>query len=375
MNTLLIWFATLALGAPAAAADTAPPPSIAGLPAARVTVDTRRDEIVIEMGAIDLPAGVGHGAGHHHADSKDPMAAIEPGYPPVSLVTMPVGASLHGFRVEMVDSAGNVLPSALLHHLNFIDPFHRELFLPISRRVLAAGKETGSQDLPWLLFGLPVRAGQQLVINAMLHNPTGTSYRNVRTRLVLSYTPESRPWPFWDVYTWQLDVLFPVGDKSFDLPPGKSVRSYEARPAVAGKIVAVGGHVHEYATRISLVNATTGAVLWEAAPITDSAGTITGVPVGRLYRWNSIGAAITPDQTYRVSVEYDNPTGAVIPEGGMGVIGGIFAPEEPEAWPAAQRSDSLYVKDMGHYLRLWRGRTDDLGKVPAAKHAPGHAHH
>ncbi len=371
MNTFLVWLAAFV----APPADSAAP-AIAGLPAARVTVDTKRDEIIIEMAAIDLPAGVGHGAGHHHgAAAKDPMAAIEPGYPPVSLVTMPVGGALHGFRVDIVDSAGNQLPSSLLHHLNFIDPFHRELFLPISRRMVAAGKETGGQDLPWLLFGLPIHEGQQLVINAMLHNPTGTSYRQVRTRLVLSYTPQSRPWPFWDVFPWQLDVLFPVGDKSFDLPPGKSVRSYEAKPAVAGKIVAVGGHVHEYATRISLVNATTGAVLWEATPEVDSAGTIKSVPVGRLYRWNRIGAPITPDQTYRVSVEYDNPTGAVIPEGGMGVIGGIFAPEDAGQWPAAERSDTLYVKDMGHYLRLWTGRTDDLGKVPTAKHPAGHAHH
>ena len=371
MNSFIVWLAALAVPA----ADSAP--SLARLPAARVTVDASRDEIIIEMAPIDLPAGLAHGAMHHHAPaSKDPMAAIEPGYPPVSRVTMPVAASIYGFRVEIVDSAGRALPSTLLHHLNFIDPFHRELFLPISRRMVAAGKETGGQDLPWLLFGLPVREGQQLVINAMLHNPSATSYRQVRTRLVLNYTKASRPWPFFDVFPWQLDVLFPVGDKSFDLPPGKSVKSYEAKPALAGKVVAVGGHVHEYATRISLVDATTGEVLWEAKPQVDSAGTITGVPVGRLYRWNRIGAPIKPDHVYRVTVEYDNPTGKVLTEGGMGVIGGLFAPDEPQEWPAAVRGDSLYVRDMLHYFRLWKGRTDNLARLPNAKPAPaGHAHH
>ena len=286
-------------------------------------------------------------------------------------MTLPFGLSIYGFRVEVVDSTGKQLPTSLIHHLNFIDPNHRELFLPISRRLIAAGKETGSQSLPWLLFGLPVREGQQLVINGMLHNPTHTSYKGVRMRLVMNYTKASRPWPFFDVFPWQLDVLFPVGDKSFDLPPGKSARSYEAKPALAGKVVAVGGHVHEYATRISFIDATTGEVLWSAVPQTDAAGTVTGIPVGRLYRWNRIGAPLRPDHTYRVTVEYDNPTGKMIPEGGMGVIGGLFAPDEPEQWPAAVRADTLYVKDQGHYLQLWRGRTDDLGRVPKGTPMPG----
>ena len=374
MNPCLVLACTFS--AAFAAQDSTP--SIATLPAARVTVDARRDEIVIEMAPVDLPAGLTHETMHHeHGD--DPMAAIMPGYPPVSLVTIPVGGAVFGFRVEMVDSAGNVLPSTLLHHLNFIDPFHRELFLPISRRMIAAGKETGSQDLPWLLFGLPIHAGQQLVLNAMLHNPTATAYRQVRTRLVLSYTKSSRPWPFYDVFPWQLDVLFPIGDKSFDLPPGRSSRSYEARPALEGKIVAVGGHVHERAVRISLTDVTTGRVLWEATPIVDSAGTVTGVPVGRLYRWNRIGAPITPRHLYRVTVEYDNPTGKVIPEGGMGVIGGLFAPKWPEEWPRAKRADSLYVMDMHHYMRIWRGTAADLVRnaklgLPAAAATPAHSH-
>jgi hypothetical protein len=367
MNHLLL--AIAAVFAP----DSLPP--LSSLPAARVTVLERRDEIVIEMPPIDLPAGLAHEHGHDGGhDHGDPMAAVRPGFPPVSLVTMPVSGAIYGFRVEMVDSAGQPLPSVLLHHLNFIDPFHRELFLPISRRMIAAGKETGSQDLPWLLFGLPVREGQQLVINGMLHNPTTTSYRQVRTRLVLNFTRASRPWPFFSVFPWQLDVLFPVGDKSFDLPPGKSVMSYEARPALAGKVVAVGGHVHEHAVRISFIDATTGQVLWEGAPRVDSAGTVTGVPVGRLYRWNRIGAPITPDHVYRVTVEYNNPTGQVIPAGGMGVIGGLFAPDEPEQWPAAVRTDSLYLMDMGHYLQRWQGRKDDRASVrkPAAGAMSGH---
>jgi len=44
--------------------------------------------------------------------------------------------------------------------------------------------------------------------NAMIHNPTMVSYRGVRVRLLLSYVPDHRPWPFFSVIPWQLDVAF-----------------------------------------------------------------------------------------------------------------------------------------------------------------------
>src|SRR5256885_9399395 len=44
---------------------------------------------------------------------------------------------------------------------------------------------------------------------------------------------------------WQMDVAFPVGDKSFALPPGRSARSYAGSPVVPGTIAALGGHMHE----------------------------------------------------------------------------------------------------------------------------------
>jgi hypothetical protein len=355
---------------PAAPRVFTQPPEINALPEAKTTLFRGSNEIAFDLPAVDLPANLTHEGMHQHNE----MEAVNPGYPPVTKAIMPRSGAIYAFRVEMLDSAGNQLPSQLLHHLNFIDPFRRELFLPISRRLIAAGKETGSQKLPWLLFGVPIQEGQVLVLSAMLHNPTGTAYRQVRTRLVLSYTPSSRPWPFFDVFPWQLDVLFPVGDKSFDLPPGRSSKSYEARPALDGKIVAVGGHVHEHATRISLTDVTTGAVLWEAAPETDAKGQVTSVPVGRLYSFGSVGAAVRADHVYRVTVEYTNPTDSLLPEGGMGVIGGLFSPDESSRWPEAGRSDTLYLADMQHYLRAWSGHTPPTGTAKPKPAAPAHHH-
>jgi len=316
-------------------------PDPASLPPARVSVNAATSEIIIELPGIPLPAHTGHHGGGG-------------GYPPVVRAELPVDASLYGFRVEVVDSSGNLLPGALIHHFNLIDPNHRELFLPISRRILAAGKETGEQKLPRFLFGVPMRKGSLLVASAMLHNPTDTDYAEVRTRLVLSYVPADKWYPFFDGYPWQLDVAFPVGDKSFTLPPGKSTRSYEARPSIAGKIVAVGGHMHEMGTRIELLEVETGKVLWSGAPILDADRNVTGVPVGKLYGLFKVGAPIRPDRTYRVTVEYDNTTGAPIEAGGMGVIGGLFVPAKGADWPTPNKADPLYVQDAFHYLRVKR---------------------
>jgi hypothetical protein len=49
-------------------------------------------------------------------------------------------------------------------------------------------------------------------------------------------------------------------------------------------------------------------------------------------------------------VVYDNSTGHTIPNGGMGVIGGLFLPDRKAKWPATDTSDSLYQKDLRHFL-------------------------
>jgi hypothetical protein len=203
-----------------------------------------------------------------------------------------------------------------------------------------------------MLFGLSFKKGDLLVASGMLHNPTETDYDDVRMRLVLQYVEGSRPWPFWRGYPFQLDVAFPVGDKSFELPPGKSSRSYEASPAVAGQIVTVGGHVHEMATSIELVDVTQDKVIWSAAPTLGADGQVVGVPIGKLYRLGSLGYPIQPDRKYRVTVHYDNTTGAPVSAGGMGVLGGLFLPAKGAQWPAADKADSLFVKDAIHFLRV-----------------------
>ncbi|MBI2401575.1 MAG: hypothetical protein HYV20_02325 [Gemmatimonadetes bacterium] len=316
-------------------------------PTIRLEDDETRNEFVITIGPMDMPAS--HG-GEHEAH-----AGV---LPPVTGVRVPRAAYLYGFDYEIRDGSGRLLPRDLLHHLNIAETTRRELFLPIAHRVFAIGRETGAQSMPWLLFGYPLEEGQELVVSAMMHNPTHQSYAGVSLNLLLKYVPASRPWPLFRVYSWQLDVAFPAGDKSFDLPPGRFSRSYEARPAIAGRIMVIAGHLHPYATGIAFEDVTAGRVIWEGKPIGASAGALEGVTIGRLYR--KLGAKIQPDHTYRVTVTYRNPTDRTIPEGGMGVVAGLFLPAGDEEWPVADPTDELYRLDLMHYRRELTGKYADL---------------
>ncbi|HXM38438.1 MAG TPA: hypothetical protein VN908_07240 [Gemmatimonadales bacterium] len=325
--------------APAATLTHKPPPTMdwSALPAAVITADPGRGELTIELPPVDLPAGA---AGHHGVER------------PASVGEFPVTGAIFGFRTEAVDETGRQLPAAAIHHFNVMEPSERELFLPIARRVLATGQETGVVRLPWLLVGSRFRQGERILANAMLHNPTGEAYRGVRVRMVVNYIPEGRPWPLFAGSGWQLDVAFPVGDKSFDLPPGRSERSYEGSPAVPGDLVVIGGHLHEYGQTIELWDATTGELMWHGEPASSATGKQGAVPIGKLYGLTRRGAHITPAHRYRVRVVYDNPTGQVVSAGGMGVVAGLFIPDRGAVWPSADPSDSLYQQDLRHFLGI-----------------------
>src|SRR6266700_2769209 len=118
--------------------------------------------LVIDLAPMDLPANT-----PHHMIAQPPVATLE----------IPETGFIYGFRVQVVDSAGHALPDELIHHFNLIDPDHRELFLPISRRLLAAGHETGTIRLPRPVFGLPLNRGGHFVASAMVENLTPVAYR------------------------------------------------------------------------------------------------------------------------------------------------------------------------------------------------------
>jgi hypothetical protein len=309
-----------------------------------VNVENHLDERVADfiIGPLDLPAGMMH-------------LRL-----PIQMAEMPVDGWLHGFEVTMEDGQGNEIPMDLLHHVNFIDPDKRDVFAPIARRVLAAGRETSRKRLP-ALIGYPVQEGDRLLISAMFANPTGRDFPEAYLRVRLSYSLEEDGFmqPR-DVYPFYLDVMGPVGAKDFPVPPGRTVHAYEATPAVEGRILGIGGHLHDYATVLRLEDVTEGKVIWEAEPRFDGEGRLTGVSESRL--WMTGGVKVTPEHTYRIYVQYDNPTAEPAPNGGMGEIGGVIWVSRDAAWPELSRQDPIYVADL-------------INTLEAPERAGGHGDH
>jgi hypothetical protein len=312
-------------------------PSVSRLPHARMSIDRREGILVIELPPADLPAVT---------PGEEFMVEL-----PATQAVVPMSVSLHSARVEVVDGEGRVLPQTFLHHLNLMDPSRRDLFLPTGLHVLAASKETPALRVPGLLLGLPLERGQRLLATAMLTNPTRRAYHGVRVRAVFEYRALGAVFPLFRAYPWVMDAMFPLGrrpggSKAFDLPPGRTVRSWESSPAIPGYIVGVGGHVHDHAVSLELTDVTAGQVLWRAAPVRDSLGRVMSMPIARFYSWRRLGIHIVPTHRYRITVTYENPTGRLLPNGGMGAVAGLFIPERGVRWPLADTTNAVYRQDL-----------------------------
>lgn len=319
-----------------AAAQSATVPQAAQVqePPLRIVDDAERRELVIELGPLDLPAN----ADHHDVAQ-----------PATRAVTIPIDGWIHGFRIEVVDRAGRAVPQQILHHINVIAAGRRELFSQIMLRVAAAGQETGPAILP-RLFGFEVHKGEELLVSSMLHNPTPQAYNGAVIRVRMPYTSAGAWLSPMRAYPFYLDVMPPAGEThAYDLPPGRSEKSWEGRPAIAGRILGVGGHLHQYGVALRLEDVTAGKVLWEANPVLDEEGNLIGMPIKK-FIWR-LGIPIRPDHTYRLTAIYDNPTGETIPDGAMGALGGVFLPARGTAWPVIDPRSPEYQLD----LRVTRG--------------------
>ena len=313
-----------------AAEDSAPATSTKSL---RIVDDPARKELSIVLGPIDLPAH----SSHH-------MRQL-----PVQEGVFPFDMTIRGYRTHVTDADGDPVPRIVLHHMNLLDPGRRELFLPIMLRVLAASHETRPVRKPGWLFGLPIRGGSPFLALTMLHNPTDKDYEGVTVHLTLEYERDEIL-PLYPVTPFHLDAMYPevTATKAWDLPPGRSTKSWDARPAIRGLIIGLGGHLHAHATRLTLRNLTTGEVLYDVRPKVDEAGRIVDIPM-LMHYGRGVGALVVPDHTYRITAEYRNPSDSVIEDGGMATVAGAFIPLE--RWPAANPREALFAADYEWVIR------------------------
>ncbi|WP_419858542.1 hypothetical protein [Candidatus Palauibacter irciniicola] len=325
--------------------DVRPTTSTASI---RVEDDPERKELAVILGPIDLPAR----SSHH-------MAQL-----PVQEGVIPFDLTIRGYRTHIIDGDGQPVPRVVLHHMNLLDPGRRELFLPIMLRVLAASHETRPVSFPGWLFGIPMEGGSRFLALTMLHNPTEADYEGVTVHLTLEYERLARL-PVYPVAPFHLDAMYPEvsATKAWDLPPGRSVKTWDASPAIRGLIIGLGGHLHAHASRLRFENLSTGEVLYDIRPRLDEDGHVVEIPA-LTHRGRGVGVPVVPQHRYRITVEYRNPFDSAIEDGGMGSIAGAFIPLED--WPAADPREALFAADYAWVLRsqIEHGAVSSPGCTP-----------
>ena len=283
--------------------------------------------LVVTLGPVRLPA---------HADHMD----IEQ----LALQTwrMPAAGWLRGYRVEIVDKDGAVLPHELLHHAEMVDLERRDLLRPALNRIVSAGKETDTLLLPPTM-GYPVRERHELGINAMLGNATATEYREAYVRATITILPAGSPNVRSVMSLFAETSYDSTGDSDFDLPPGESNKVVEFTVPVGGRVLGLGGHIHDYGTRFVVVKAGSNDTIYNAVPRRDSTGAVAGMPQVPLFTRT---LRLQPGDRFVMTVFYNNPSGRLLEKAGMGTFGMVFVPDDVAQWPALDRNDPGVKRDL-----------------------------
>lgn len=319
-------------------------------PATTVRIDSSRHEVVITTGPYCLP----------NMPPMEDHAMMDLGMShdtPVSLFQWPVEGWFRGFKIEVLAEDGTPLPRHIMHHMIMVNYDRRQLLYSAAERLMGAGTETDDASIPRTI-GVPLPSGTNLGLYIAWHNDTGKDLNGVQLRLTMQYSPRNtnpRPLSVMPIY---MDVNLTVGGtNTFDVPAGKSTKAYEFTMPIDGRLLAVGGHLHDYGVRVRLEDAESGRVLATVNATRTSDGKVS--KVGRkLFGVRGEGLRLRAGHRYRVIGEYDNPTGEMIHNGAMAHMVGLFAPADLKQWPAIDPNDETYQKDLAS-LR-GRGQNENM---------------
>jgi hypothetical protein len=211
---------------------------------------------------------------------------------------------------------------------------------------MGAGTETDQEVSVPKTIGVPMSPGMKLGMYVAWHNDTGKELKGVYLKLAMLWTPKNqtpRPVNSMPIY---MDVNLTVGgSNTFDVPPGKSSKAYEFTLPVAGRLLGVGGHMHDYGLDVRLEDAETGKVITNVVSTLDAHGKILKMS-RRLYGVSGEGLKLKANHKYRLVAEYDNPTNETLVKGAMAHMVGLFVPDDMSQWPRIDLDDPLYQRDL-----------------------------
>jgi hypothetical protein len=307
-------------------------------PKVTLAVDSSKKELVITAGPFDLP----------NMPPMEDHAMMDLGMShdtPIQQFTWPMDAWFRGFHLEMVDSAGRPVSRDVIHHMIMVNFSRRMLLYQGPERLMGAGSETEDIVVPKSI-GVPMDAGMKLGMYVAWHNSTGQDLKGVYLKLTMLWMPKNQNPPPVNTLPIYMDVNLTVGaSNTFDVPPGKSQKAWEFTMPVSGRILGVGGHLHDYGVRVRLEDAETGKVLTTVTATRDSTGKVTKVS-RKLFGVSGEGLKLKARHRYRVVGEYDNPTNVTQVRGAMAHMSGIFTPDDMSKWPAIDSTNPDYQRDL-----------------------------
>lgn len=328
-------------------------------PTVTVSVDSSRHELIITSGPFDLP----------NMPPMEDHAMMDLGMShntPIQRFTWPVDGWFRGFRVSLADARGRAVPPHVVHHMIMVNFSRRQLLYSAAERLMGVGTETEEVSVPKTI-GVPMKPGTKLGMYIAWHNDTGGDLEGVYLKLTMLWTPKNQNPPPVNALPIYMDVNLTVGGtNTFDVPPGKSTKVYEFRLPVGGRLLGVGGHMHDYGRGVRLEDAESGKVLTQVVAERDAEGKVVKVS-RKLFGVSGQGLRLKRDHRYRVVAEYDNPTGETLVNGAMASMVGLFVPDDMKRWPAIDPRDAMYQRDLASLER----RGGIAGAMPGMHH--GHS--
>jgi len=317
-----------------------------------VETDNSRREVLVTLGPFTLEDM--SGMDHHAMAMMDDGAGHDT---PVYDFTWPVDGWFRGFRIEVVDEAGNPLPREIMHHMIMVNYNRRQLLYSAAERLMGAGSETGDAVLPKTV-GVPMSANMRLGVYVAWHNATGAPIENAFLKIALLWSPKNlmpRPVSSLPIY---MDVNLEVGGtNTFDIPVGRSEKSYEFSVPVGGRLLGISGHLHDYGVLVRLEDAETGKIITQVDGDRAPDGSIAGVE-RKLFGVLGRGLKLHAGKRYRVVGVYDNPTGETIQLGAMAEIVGLYVPDDFDLWPELDPNDPTLQRDLASLAEMGRPKAE-----------------
>ena len=293
-------------------------------------VDAATHTITLREGPLTLPANTSH--------MKMPQ-------PRDVFWTIPLDAFLLAYTPRLVDASGNSVPGIVLHHTAFWNTDRSDFLCPNKEEhIFGAGSElTKWMEIPG--YGYRVQSGDNIRIETMVHNPTGTSYDKVYLEVKIPYalaaadpTASTK-----SVYPTWMDVQS-CGNSGYDLKPGKNKNTGTVTVKYNGILLGVGGHMHDYAKQIVLEDATRKETVATLDAQLDEKGQLLSMPVVTFF--DRGGYRFAAGDQLRITATYDNTTGKALPSGAMGIAVSYFLPADDSVTSALRRKAKLPARQI-----------------------------